>query len=306
MTGWAAVEAALDGMLARRWYTNHGPAAQMLERRLAEYHGTRHAVIATNPTIGLVMLMDGLGLTGGVLLSALAPPRCVQAMHWAGLRPVFCDVDARSGGLAIQAVLPRLGHGVSGVLLSGNDEAGIAAEVAGRGGAAMCDGPGERTAPVMVRLGGFGEAAGIGCILTQDDVLAARLRNIRSSYGAGPPTPVVRTANGRVSEAQAALAMPDLGGLDALERRRSAYLRGLPGRRLLPYDGDLALLLDGADGRRAAGAALMEHGIQAPVIAVADAAACSVAAGLAACAVRLPCGPGVDVEAVCAALREVG
>lgn len=214
MSGWGAVEAALDGMLARRWYTNHGPMAQALERRLAQMHGRRHAVVATNPTIAFVMLLDGLGLVGRVLLSAAAPRHCVQAVRWAGLQPLMCDVDAGSGGLAVQAV--ACAGEVSGVLLSGrDDEAGIAALAAGRGVAVLRDGVGRRSGPEVVRLGGCGEAAGVACILLDDDALAARLRNIRSSYGAGPAVPVLRTANGRVSEAQAALALLALDGGDA-------------------------------------------------------------------------------------------
>ena len=48
------------------------------------------------------------------------------------------------------------------------------------------------------------------CITTDDDDLAARMRNIRSSYGAGPPVSVPITTNGRFSEAQAALGLLSL------------------------------------------------------------------------------------------------
>ena len=146
MTAWAAVEAALGGMLARRWYTNHGPMAQALERRLAQLHGVRHAVIATNPSIALVMLLDGLGLAGSVLLSASAPAHCAQAVRWAGLRPVIPDAALAPGGLTAQAVAHCPGD-VSAVLLSGADNAGIAATAAKRGMAVLRDGPGG-SAPV--------------------------------------------------------------------------------------------------------------------------------------------------------------
>lgn len=209
-SGWAEIEAALDGMLARRWYTNHGPMAQVWERHLAQVHGVHHAVIATNPSIALVMLMDGFGLAGGVLLSALAPRYCLQAVRWAGLRPVICDADPVVGGLTVRAVA-HCPDDVSAVLLSGtDDEAGIAVAAARRGMAVLRDGAGGREGPRVLRLDGYGEAAGLACILLEDDPLAARLRNIRSSYGAGPAVPVVRTANGRVSEAQAALALVEL------------------------------------------------------------------------------------------------
>jgi dTDP-4-amino-4,6-dideoxygalactose transaminase len=46
-----------------------------------------------------------------------------------------------------------------------------------------------------------------GCVCTNDDELAARLRTMRSSSGAGVTVPVTRTVNGRMSEAQAAIAL---------------------------------------------------------------------------------------------------
>ena len=202
MSAWSEVEAALDGMLARRWYTNHGPMAQRLETAVAVLHGVRHAVVAANPTIALIMLMEGLGLAGRVLVSAEAPGRCVQAVRWAGLEPVVCRLD---GALA---AMPD----ASALLISERDDEGLAVSWAEKSGlVALRDGPGGRVMPEVVRLGGCGEAAGIGCVLTGDDGLAARLRNIRSSYGAGPSVPVARTVNGRVSEAQAAMALIALG-----------------------------------------------------------------------------------------------
>ncbi|MBV9523972.1 MAG: DegT/DnrJ/EryC1/StrS family aminotransferase, partial [Alphaproteobacteria bacterium] len=79
-----------------------------------------------------------------------------------------------------------------------------------------------------------------GCITTGDDDLAARLRNIRSSYGAGRPVSVVRTANGRMSEAQAALALLSLDDYAANRARNiaafdayEAALRSVPGFHLI-------------------------------------------------------------------------
>jgi dTDP-4-amino-4,6-dideoxygalactose transaminase len=74
-----------------------------------------------------------------------------------------------------------------------------------------------------VPLGGFGDvevfsfhatkilsATEGGCVCTNDDELAAKLRNMRSSYGSGPPAAVPLTSNGRFSEAQAAIALMSL------------------------------------------------------------------------------------------------
>lgn len=188
---WSAAEAALDGILARRWYTNHGPSAEALERRVAETLDTRHAVAVTNPTIGLVMLAEALDLGGDVLLSPEAPLRCRQALSWAGLRGVSDESD-----------------GAVAVLLSDSPDRARLWDLAwDRGLPVLSDGVAEPGVPAVIRLPGDGDDAGAGCVLTDDDRLAARLRNIRSSYGAGPAVTVRRTANGRLSEAQAAMSL---------------------------------------------------------------------------------------------------
>lgn len=52
--------------------------------------------------------------------------------------------------------------------------------------------------------------AGCAYYGTDDDITAAKLRNMRSSYGAGEKIDVPITANGRVSDAQAALALLEM------------------------------------------------------------------------------------------------
>jgi dTDP-4-amino-4,6-dideoxygalactose transaminase len=58
------------------------------------------------------------------------------------------------------------------------------------------------------------------------DDLAARIRNMRSNYGMGPPVRVAKTGNGRMSEAQAAIALFNLSRY-AEHRHRNERLFGL-------------------------------------------------------------------------------
>ena len=195
MTVWRDIEAALDGMLDRRWYTNHGPMAQALEARAAQVYGVRHAVVVANPTIGLVMLLEALTLKGEVLVPPGARTRCHQALRWAGL-----------------TATSRIGPGVAAILCSPADvDYHWAAEAAAAGVAFLTDGLGAHLGPALVDLLAWGDDAGAACVATDDDALAARLRNIRSSYGAGVPVAVGRTVNGRISEIQAAVALLALG-----------------------------------------------------------------------------------------------
>ena len=238
MTAWAEIETALDGILDRRWYTNHGPLACRLETEWAASSGVRHAVVVTNPTIGLIMLADALCLAGEVLLSALAPPRCAQALAWAGLQPRFCDVDPVTLAPAPDATHEVRATTIALLGTNGADPVALAALAAEHGLILYHDGARRGTTPALVDLPAHGDDAGAACLLTDDDQLAARLRNIRSSYGAGTPVPVVRTVNGRLSEAQAAMAL-------LASPARARQIRPAPhhlGRRALPYGRDRLLI----------------------------------------------------------------
>ena len=209
LCSWPAMEAALDGMLSRRWYTNQGPMAQALERELERRAEFEHAVAVTNPTIALIMLLEGLDVRGSVLVPALAPLAFAQAVRWAGLRPMFCDIDETrliTTVGSVRATAGRVGRCEALMLSPAADITGLRAFAAATGLMSCGEGFGV-AGHVTMRLAGHGDEAGAACVLTDDARLAARLRNIRSSYGAGPAVPVVRTANGRVSEAQAAMAL---------------------------------------------------------------------------------------------------
>ena len=192
---WSEIEQALDGVLNRRWYTNHGPMAQALERDLEAGLGVTHAVVVTNPTIASIMLLEALDVRGRVGVVGTAPDRCRQALRWAGLHMVEVDDAVRQ-------------HEVGAILLTPDGDAAVATAKARLLGVALLAvdvlAP---FGPSVVRLEVAGDPAGGGCVLTDDGQLAARLRNIRSSYGSGPVVAVRRTANGRMSEVQAALCL---------------------------------------------------------------------------------------------------
>ena len=323
---WPQVEAMLDGILTRRYYTNHGPLTQELEARLAEAHAVRHAVAVTNPTIALIMAVEALGLRGAVALSALAPRGWAQAMAWAGLAPLFCDVDAGSFGLTVATAGAGLTPEASAILAGPADgRREVAALAVAQGLAFIAEGaPAAEHEVGLVALPGLGDDAEAACLLTDDGALAARLRNIRSSYGAGHPVPVVRTANGRLSEVQAAMSLLSLETADAAAAHAAvvfaAYRASLPGLPVLDRGGAAAVILPfreqkarhddaGMGGVCQTGALARLRGAgwpaRAPSPLQARAADCANAAAFVARAVLLPVGPSVTeaaATAMCAAL----
>ena len=260
---WERYEAAFRGIFGRGWYTNQGPLTQQLEQRLQQFLGVKHAICVSNATIGLMMLPDAMGLTGKVILPSFTFAAAAQALSWAGLQPVFCDVDLDTHQIDVERIGPLVDEHVSAIM--GVNLWGGACDIAALG--ALADAEGVQLffdsahafgcAVGGARIGGFGRAEVFsfhatkvmsategGCICTNDDELAARLRNIRSSYGAGEPVAVVKTANGRMSEAQAAVALMSLDDFPGNQSNNrtlhdlyAVQLGAIPGLRLVRPSG---------------------------------------------------------------------
>ncbi|MDR2507587.1 MAG: aminotransferase class I/II-fold pyridoxal phosphate-dependent enzyme [Candidatus Accumulibacter sp.] len=262
---WERFEKISTGIFERKYYSNHGPLAQEFEERLIALFGTKHACTVTNATIGLALASKISGLKPGdrVIVPAFTFAATVQALTWAGLIPVFCDVDPLTHTMTAQTAAPLLNgpdsreiRAILGVHLWGNacDIESLDALAREHGlllffdaaHAVGCTHKG-------ISFGNFGACEVFsfhaahalnstegGCVATNDDELAERVRNIRSSYGRHATVPIPVNANGRFSEMQAAfglLSLEDFPENCARNARRfHAYADGLkavPGLRFL-------------------------------------------------------------------------
>ncbi|RDK01841.1 aminotransferase class I/II-fold pyridoxal phosphate-dependent enzyme [Paraburkholderia lacunae] len=280
---WERYEARFRDIFARQYYTNHGPLAQALEARLAEKLQVRHAMCVTTASIALALSAQALGLKGKVLVPGFSFVGTAQSLAWADAEVEFCDVSRETGHLTVETVEPHLRDGVSGILgvnlwggaadLDGLSQLAAQRQVALYFDSAHAFGcevsskiSGEVSSKISSEagrearnrpIGGFGRLEVISfhsanilsategaVICTNDDDLAAHVRNIRSNYGMGRPVPVGKTGNGRLSEAQAAIALMNLDDFPALvERNRRLYdtysnlLDDVPGLRLCAPQG---------------------------------------------------------------------
>jgi len=255
---WARYEAAFRDIFARQYYTNHGPLAQALEARLAEQLNVRHAMCVTTAGIGLALAAQALGLKGKVVVPALSFVGTAQSLAWAHLTPAFCDVSRETGHITAATVEPLLSKDVTGILgvnLWGGAFAveGVSRLAEREGIALYIDSSHGFACEIAGKpIGGFGRlevisfhaahilGAAEGAVMcTDDDDLAAHVRNIRSNYGSGRPVPVGKTSNGRLSEAQAAVALMNLDDMPELMARNQrlfdaygAHLTDIPGLSL--------------------------------------------------------------------------
>jgi len=261
---WHEVEASFRGIFERRYFANHGPLVRELEGRLAELFGVRHAVCVTNGTVALTVLAATLGLEGEVIVPAFTFPATVQAISWAGLTPVLCDVDPTTHMVTEDTLGPCITGRTAAILavhLWGRPcQPERLESFAARHGLKLffdaCHGIGGTCGGR--RIGGFGDGEAFsfhatkvvgggegGCVTTNDDDTAAKLRTIRNFHPSETFCAVPMRMNGKMSEAQAAMTLLGLKYFAenvAANRRRYAFfqrgLAGISGVSLLEYSAD--------------------------------------------------------------------
>jgi len=94
----------------RSEFLTQGPATQTFEQDLAAYVGARYAVAVSSATAGLHLTMAGLELGAGEgITSPITFVATSNAMAYAGLRPVFADIDPQSLNLSPTATRAAIG-----------------------------------------------------------------------------------------------------------------------------------------------------------------------------------------------------
>lgn len=89
----------LEDIWQNRWLTNGGPYHQKLEQALAEYLGVGHLALVSNATIGLVVALQALHVSGEVITTPFSFVATAHSLLWNNLKPVFVDIDAETCNL---------------------------------------------------------------------------------------------------------------------------------------------------------------------------------------------------------------
>ncbi len=193
---WKQIEAAFKDLFERQWYTNQGPLARQLETQLQGLFSVRNAVCVVNPAIGLAMALETVATSHEVCLVAadsqqINETRIDKWLHQAHAMNTHLLIDCKDLRATelkkLMTALPRQPKQGRWIALLPMDRESCM------------------------------DAQGGACLVTDDDELADILRNIRSSYGVRHTVPVNKTANGRMSEAQAAFGLIALKTLETRE-----------------------------------------------------------------------------------------
>jgi dTDP-4-amino-4,6-dideoxygalactose transaminase len=249
----------------QRWFSNDGPCCLLLADRLAEAVGEDvHCIPTANATLGLMVALralseDSPASAREVLLPSFTYIATLSAVLWAGLEPVFVDIDPehwhaspaaleealdqRRGSVACLLPVSTFGAAPPSKLREEwealGQEAGVGVLVDSAAGFGATDEQGRplgtqgdaevfsfhATKPLAVGEG--------GAILTGDPEVAARIGElIRFGLASDRSLPGVPGLNAKMSEIHAAVALATLDGYDEiLEARRARAMSLVAGLR---------------------------------------------------------------------------
>ena len=89
----------LKQIWASKWITNNGNFHKQLEGALKDYLGVPQISLFTNGTLPLLTALQALRITGEVITTPYSFVATTHAIWWAGCKPVFVDVDPKTGNL---------------------------------------------------------------------------------------------------------------------------------------------------------------------------------------------------------------
>ena len=249
-------------ILDRNWLANNGPVVQEFERQVAEKCGVRHCVAMANGTIALQAAIRACRLTGEVIVPSFTFVATAHALSWQGLTPVFCDICPQRHSIdpdAVARLVTDQTSAVMGVHLWGEpcdvdrlqhvaDRHKLtllfdAAHAFGSSYGGRPIGSFGRCEVLSFHATKFCQSGEGGAVVTNDDVLAAELKDIRNFGFHGSDHVKLIGINGKMSEVSAAMGLTSLASVERfIDVNQSNYecyqqhLKAVPGVRLYSFD----------------------------------------------------------------------
>jgi dTDP-4-amino-4,6-dideoxygalactose transaminase len=236
---WDALAGTFESVLNSGVVTK-GPHVRAFEAAVAAQLNVQHAVAVASGTSGLMLAYKALGLSGEVIVPSFTFMATVSALVWAGLKPVFVDIDYATRNIdpaAVEAAITKTTSAIIAVHLGGNPApAEELIAIARRHGlrivfdAAHAFGSRYRSqmigsqgdaqvfslAPTKLVVAGEG-----GVVVTNDSEVAERVRIGREYGNRGDYDSQFAGINARLPELNAVLARQSLRQLEAAVRHRN-------------------------------------------------------------------------------------
>ena len=254
---WSELQAALEPVMAESQFIL-GPAVERFESHFASYIGVRHCVGLNNGTSALHMALLACGVGPGdeVITTPATWISTAWAISYVGAKPVFVDIDPITYNLdpdqVEQALTPRTRALLPVHLYGQSADLGRLSALADAHGLALIEDAaqahgarfgGRRVGSVGragcfsfypgKNLGAFGEG---GCVVTNDDGVAAHIRRLRDHAQQGRHHHVEIGYNTRMEGIQGAVLDAKLPHLDKWNAARARHARRY-GKRLAGVPG---------------------------------------------------------------------
>jgi dTDP-4-amino-4,6-dideoxygalactose transaminase len=252
----------VNTILDSRWLTNNGISVREFERKIEKIVGVRHCIATCNGTLALQAAIRVLDMQGEVLLPSFTFIATAHALQLQGITPVFCDIDPSNCCIdAVQAErkITSRTSGIIGVDLWGNVcDVDSLSKLAGDHGLKLvfdaahsfgCSSNGKM-------VGTFGDATIFsfhatkfvnafegGAVVTNNDEIAARVRQMINFGFTGIDQVAGLGMNAKMSEVSAAMGLTSLDSMNefvSINRRNyNRYRRNLvrvPCLKLVHYN----------------------------------------------------------------------
>ncbi len=83
---------AVNEVIQSGWYA-HGPKNHEFEEMFAEYHGVNHALSMNSCTSAIHLAVEGMGITGEVIIPSFTFVATANAVLTGGAKPAFADIE---------------------------------------------------------------------------------------------------------------------------------------------------------------------------------------------------------------------
>ncbi len=246
-------------------FTNNGPNVRLLEKRLAQFHGTAHCVTFCSGFWALAVAISALAREGKseIVMPSLTYRRMNDIAAWVKLKPRFCEVDPATLAMTPATVEPCLNEQTAIILavhpiVNCCDVEGLVALARQNNVPLLFDSVESVHESIAAgKVGGFGDAEGFslhacklmngfgGGYITTNDASLARELALRRGFGFEEVDLITVPGglNAKLNEVHAAMALASLDGVEAQvgrnRERYDAYRAGLAavaGIRLLEFD----------------------------------------------------------------------
>lgn len=225
----------INDMLDRRWLTNNGTYVKEFEQNIAKFVGVKHCIAVCNATIGLEIAIRALGLMGEVIVPSFTFIATAHALQWQEITPIFADINPKTHNLdpvSVEKMITPRTSGIIGVHVWGRPSENEALnEIANRHhlklmfDAAHAFGNSHHGQ----MIGNFGEVEVFsfhatkflnsfegGAIVTNNNDLAQKIRNMINFGFAGYDQVAYLGINGKMTEICAAMGLTSLESIDSI------------------------------------------------------------------------------------------